>query len=94
MRPFLYSTAPRPPDVLRPGFASCGRESSSVWSVRWAKPIIALSGVRISWLMFARKSLFALVALPPTTLFTQSSLPLKACQDCQGYAVKNFGQGR
>ena len=62
MRPFLYSTAPRPLDVLRPGFASCWRESSSVWSVRWAKPIIALSGVRISWLMFARKSLFALVA--------------------------------
>ena len=28
--------------------------SSPAWRIRWAMPIIALSGVRISWLMLAR----------------------------------------
>jgi hypothetical protein len=37
-------------------------EVSSVSSRRPVIPITALSGVRISWLMVARKALFALVA--------------------------------
>jgi hypothetical protein len=38
------------------------RSSRSVWSARWLMPIIAFMGVRISWLIVARKSLSARLA--------------------------------
>ena len=37
-------------------------EKPSLERYRWAMPMTALSGVRISWLMLARNSLFILLA--------------------------------
>ena len=42
-------------------------------SMSWAKPRIALSGVRSSWLMLERKSDFARLAFSATSLALSSS---------------------
>ena len=40
---------------------------------RWVRPVIAFSGVRISWLMLARKALFARLAPSAVSLASASS---------------------
>ncbi len=41
---------------------------TSVLNARSVKPMMAFMGVRISWLMFARKSAFALFAISADSL--------------------------
>ena len=62
------SAAAEDPDVL-----AAGRQLSWVSDSSSAIPMIALSGVRISWLMLARKSLFARLATSAASLASRSS---------------------
>ena len=49
------------------------RRRASVFSARWDMPMIAFIGVRISWLMLARKSAFVCAASSASSLAWRSA---------------------